>query len=238
MPPSKGIHKTRGPYFPSMKKIGMLTIGQTPRDDLIPGLLDILGPGYEIVEAGALDGHTVEDVRGIDLDPDHYILVTRMRDGTEVKITKKYVIPLMQGGLDRLEDQGVRLTVVMCTGKFPQFRSRGLVVTPSEVLKGVISGSLKEGKLAVVYPTEEQIPYAERDFGGEGITVYADSVSPYEPDDVRGLIERLVREEPDLVFLNCFGFPYSIKRQVQEATGKPTIHSSALIARIIKELSN
>ena len=221
-----------------MKKIGMLTIGQTPRDDLIPGLMEILGPGYEIIEAGALDGHTMDDVNKIDLDPDHYILVSRMRDGTEIKITKKYVIPLLQKQLDLLEDQGVRLTVVMCTGKFPQFRSRGLVVTPSEVLKGVIAGSLKGGKLVVVYPTEEQIPHAGRDFGREGITVYADTVSPYEEDDVRGLLDRLVKEEPDLVFLNCFGFPYSIKRQVQEATGKPTIHSSALIARVIKELSN
>ena len=67
---------------------------------------------------------------------------------------------------------------------------------------------------------------------------YADIVSPYENDDVKGLLDRLVREEPDLVFLNCFGFPYSIKRQVQEATGKTTIHSSALIARVLKELSN
>ncbi|MBT7186398.1 hypothetical protein HN911_03595, partial [Candidatus Bathyarchaeota archaeon] len=58
-----------------MKKIGMLTIGQTPRDDLIPGLMDILGPEYEIVEAGALDDHTLEDVNKIDLNPDHYILV-------------------------------------------------------------------------------------------------------------------------------------------------------------------
>ena len=221
-----------------MKKIGMLTIGQTPRDDLIPGLMDILGPGYEIIEAGALDGHTIDDVNRIDLNPDHYILVSRMRDGTEIKITKKYIIPLLQEQLDRLEDLGVRLTVVMCTGKFPQFRSRGLVVTPSEVLKGVIAGSLKEGKLAVVYPTEEQMPYAGRDFGGEGVTIYADTVSPYEADDVKGLLNRLVKEDPDLVFLNCFGFPYSIKKQVQDATGKPTIHSSALIARVIKELSN
>ena len=221
-----------------MKKIGMLTIGQTPRNDLIPGLMDILGPGYEVIEAGALDDHTMDDVNKIDLDPDHYILVSRMRDGTEIKITKKYVVPLLQGQLDRLEEQGVRLTVVMCTGKFPQFRSKGLVVTPSEVLKGVIAGSLKKGKLAVVYPTEEQIPYAEKDFGREGVDVYADSVSPYEEDDVKGLLDRLVREDPDLVFLNCFGFPYSIKQQVQEATGKPTIHSSALIARVIKELSN
>jgi protein AroM len=216
----------------------MLTIGQTPRDDLIPGLMEILGPGYEIVEAGALDDHTMEDVMGIDLDPDHYILVSRMRDGTEVKITKEYVVPLLQGGLDRLEEQGVRLTVVMCTGKFPQFRSRGIVLTPSEVLKGVLKSAIKKGKLAVVYPAAEQMPYAGRDFGREGVEVYADSVSPYEPDDVRGLLDRLVREEPDLVFLNCFGFPYSIKRQVQEATGKTTIHSSALIARVIKELSN
>lgn len=59
-----------------------------------------------------------------------------------------------------------------------------------------------------------------------------------EEDGVRGLLDRLVKEEPDLVFLNCFGFPYSIKRQVQQATGKPTIYSSALIARIIKKLSN
>ena len=221
-----------------MKKIGMLTIGQTPRNDLIPGLMDILGPGYEVVEAGALDDHTMDDVNRIDLNPDHYILVSRMRDGTEIKITKKVVIPKMQGQLDRLEDQGVRLTVVMCTGKFPQFRSRGLVVTPSEVLKGVIEGSLKVGKLAVVYPTEEQILYAEKDFGREGVEVYADAVSPYEDDDVKGLLERLVKEDPDLVFLNCFGFPYSIKKQVQEATGKPTIHSSAVIARVIKELSN
>jgi len=221
-----------------MKKIGMLTIGQTPRDDLIPGLLDILGPGYEIVEAGALDDLSLEDVQGIDLDPDHYILVSRMRDGTEVKITKEFVVPRLQGGLDKLEDQGVRLTVVMCTGKFPPFRSKGIVVTPSEVLKGVLKSAIKKGKLAVVYPTAEQMPYAERDFGREGVEVYADTVSPYEEDDVRGLLNRLVGEEPDLVFLNCFGFPYSIKRQVQEDTGKPTIHSSALIARVIKELSN
>ena len=161
-----------------MKKIGMLTIGQTPRDDLIPGLLDILGPSYEIIEAGALDDHTIEQVNAIDLNPDHYVLVTRMRDGTEVKITKKYVIPQMQEQLDKLEAQGVRLTVVMCTGKFPQFKSKGLVITPSEILKGVIDGSLKEGKLAVVFPVPEQMPYADRDFGSEGIKVYPDFVSP------------------------------------------------------------
>jgi protein AroM len=219
-----------------MKQIGMLTIGQSPRDDLIPGLLEIFGEDFEIVEAGALDDLTYDDILGIDLNPEDYILVSRMRDGREIKITKKFVVPRLQEQLDKIESKGVRLTVVMCTGKFPQFNSNGLVVTPSEILKGIIEGSLKEGKLAVVYPTVEQMPYVKRDFGRENITLYADSVSPYEPEDVEGLISRLEKEEPDLIFLNCFGFPLELKNNVQETTGKPTIHSSSVIARVLKEL--
>ena len=218
-----------------MKQIGMLTIGQSPRDDLIPALMEILGEDFEIVEAGALDDLSYEDIQKIDLNPEHYILVSRMRDGREIKITKKYVVPRMQKQLDKIEAQGVRLTVVMCTGKFPQFKSKGLVVTPSEILKGVIEGSLKEGKLAVVYPTKEQMPYAERDFGRENIQLYADTVSPYEPEDVEGLLNRLKEEAPDLIFLNCFGFPTEIKHKIVKATGKPTIHSSSVIARVLKE---
>ena len=222
--------------FANMKKIGMLTIGQTPRNDLIPGLMKILGENFDIVEAGALDDLTMKDIEKIDLNPEDYILVSRMRDGREIKITKKFVIPRMQKQLEKIEENGVRLTVVMCTGKFPQFKSKGLVVTPSEILKGVIEGSLKEGKLAVVYPTKEQVSYAQRDFKRENIDVYADSVSPYEPKDVEGLLIRLRDEKPDLVFLNCFGFPISLKDKVKGETGKPTIHSSSVIARVLKEL--
>jgi protein AroM len=212
-----------------MKKIGMLTIGQSPRNDIIPGLLEILGEGYEIVEAGALDDHTLEDIEKIDLNPEHYILVSRMRDGTEIKITKKYVVPLMQRQLDRIEAQGVRLTVVMCTGRFPPFKSKGLVVTPSE-------GALKEGRLGVVFPTAEQEGYAEKEFGRPGVEVYADSVSPYEAEDVEGLLKRLREQDLDLIFLNCFGFPSWLKEKIVEATGKPVIQSNALIARVLKEL--
>jgi protein AroM len=219
-----------------MKKIGMLTIGQSPRDDIVPGLMEILGEGYEVVEAGALDDHTIENIKKIDLNPDHYILVSRMRDGTEIKITKKYVVPLMQRQLDKIEGQGVRLTVVMCTGRFPQFKSKGLVITPSEILRGVLEGALKEGRLGVVFPTAEQEAYAEKEFGRPGVEVYPDSVSPYEADDVEGLLKRLKEKDLDLIFLNCFGFPSWLKEKVVEATGKPVIQSNALVARVMKEL--
>jgi protein AroM len=220
-----------------MKKIGMLTIGQSPRDDILPGLKEILGEGYEIVEAGALDDKTLEDVEKIDLDPQDYILVSRMRDGAEIKITKKYIIPMIQEQIHRLEEQGVRLIVIMCTGRFPQFASRGLVVTPSEILKGVLEASLKRGRLGVVYPAKEQMPMAGGEFGREGVEVYAECVSPYEGDDeLDQVADRLATQNLDLILLNCFGFSSKVRKVITEKTGVPAIQSNALVARVLKEL--
>ena len=70
----------------------MLTIGQTPRDDITPMFKEILGPDFEIMEAGALDGLSLKDVKGIEILPGDYVLVSRMGDGAEVKI-KKFVLP-------------------------------------------------------------------------------------------------------------------------------------------------
>ena len=221
-----------------MTTIGMLTIGQTPRVDLLPTMTEILGDGYEIVEAGALDGMSLEDVRGIEILSDDYVLVSRMRDGTEVKITKRFVVPRVQEKIAELEEKGVRLTVIMCTGAFPQYESKGLVVTPQEILKGVLNGALKRGRLGVVYPTEEQMPGAQSNFGSEDVETYADTISPYEGAyELKALAERLSSQDLDLILLNCFGFTSELKGYIAEATGVPTIQSNAVVARVLKELA-
>ena len=125
-----------------MKRIGMLTIGQSPRNDILPALHEILGEDVEIIEAGALDEVSLEDIRKIDLRLEDYILVSRMRDDTEIKVTKRYILPKIQEKIHYLENQGIRITVIMCTSKFPAFKSQGLVVTPKEILKGTISSVL------------------------------------------------------------------------------------------------
>ncbi|UCH57354.1 MAG: AroM family protein [Candidatus Bathyarchaeota archaeon] len=221
-----------------MKKIGMLTIGQSPRDDILPLLKEILGEGFEILEAGALDDLSKEDLDRIEFKPDDYLLISRMRDGTQVKITKRLILPLLQKRIHELEGKGVRLTVIMCTGKFPQFESKGLVVTPQEILKGVLKASLKRGKLAVVYPAQEQTRMAS-EFSREGVTIYSDHLSPYKgKDDLEQLAARLSMEDPDLILLNCFGFGSDVKKVVAERTGRPVIQSNTLVAKVLKELAS
>ena len=79
-----------------MKKIGVITIGQSPKTDILPDMMMILGKDYEIAEAGALDDYTLEEIQKLECDADEKLLVTRMRDGTEVKIPDEFVEPLIQ----------------------------------------------------------------------------------------------------------------------------------------------
>ena len=41
---------------PRRPVVGLVTIGQSPRPDIVPDMAEITGPGVEIREAGALDG--------------------------------------------------------------------------------------------------------------------------------------------------------------------------------------
>ena len=46
-----------------MKKLGLITIGQSPRTDVLPDIEPIFGREIELHHAGALDGLTKEEIR-------------------------------------------------------------------------------------------------------------------------------------------------------------------------------
>jgi len=221
-----------------MKKIGLITIGQSPRSDILPEMTRILGGGYEMVEAGALDGHTLEEIERREIGPDDTLLVSRMRDGTEVRFTEKFVVPLIQRRIAELEED-VDIILLLCSGRFPEFESEVLVVTPSEIVRGAVDAALRRGRLGVVYPAREQIADAAGEWGREGMEVYLDAASPYgSEEELAGLAGRLAERDLDLILLNCMGFTHGMKQLVREKTGKPVIQANALVARVLKELTS
>ena len=66
----------------TMKKIGAITVGQSPRVDLIPEIQPILGDSVEIIQAGALDGLSKEEIAKFVPRPGENVLVSRLTDGT------------------------------------------------------------------------------------------------------------------------------------------------------------
>lgn len=227
-----------------MKKIGIVTIGQSPRADIVPSMKEVLGEEVTILERGALDEYTVQQVMKLERKEGEGLLVTRMIDGTEVKVSHSHVVPGVQKSIEELENEGVELTLILCTGRFPTFKSAKLVVYPSDILRGAVSGAIKRGRLAIIMPGSDQLGStrtrrtagADRPYGEEVEVIY-DAASPYGPEkEVQQMADRIAKKNVDLVFLNCMGFNSRHKQIVKQKTGKPVIQSNALIARVLKEL--
>ncbi len=220
-------------------KIGLITIGQSPRPDILPEMKRILGDEFEILEKGALDDYTLDDIKKREAKAGDHILVTRMRDGTEVKVTHELVVPLIQQRVSELDEEGVKVILLLCTGRFPEFQSNALIVMPWEIIRGAVNASLRKGRLGMVLPAKEQAAHASRRWGVGDIEVYADSASPYGPkEEVERLAERLVEKDLDLILLNCMGFGHRAKQIIKDKTGKPVIQANALVARVLKELAS
>ncbi len=115
-----------------MKTIGMITIGQAPRDDVVPEMEKVLGPEVRIVQAGALDGQSRADIAALAPAPGQFPLITRLLDGTSVVIAKEAIIPRLQACLDRLAAEATGFAL-LCTGTFPRFRSRHPVLEPERM---------------------------------------------------------------------------------------------------------
>ena len=62
-------------------KVGAITIGQSPRADVVQELLPLMGEQVELIQAGALDGLTREDIQAFAPGPEDYTLIE-----TEVRL--------------------------------------------------------------------------------------------------------------------------------------------------------
>ena len=146
------------------KRVGVLVIGQSPRDDLVDPLRALL-PDVEIVEVGALDGLAAEALP----DPAgaSYPLTTRMRDGTLVTVPESFLIPRLQLKIDELEANGVRQMILLCAGTFGPLTSKNTLIKPFRTTLAVAQ-SLGLERIGLIVPIPGQEKPVEARWQAEG----------------------------------------------------------------------
>lgn len=226
--------------------LGALTIGQSPRTDMIPEMKPILGPGVEIIEAGALDGLTHEEIRCLAPDPGDYVLVTRTSDGTPVKVAEKHILLRMQEKIDYLAAAGAEVIVLVCTGEFPPFRCDRIIVEPQRVLADVTRAVAGELRLGVIVPDADQIPQAMTRWKDAASEVFVESASPYGPAGssaskapfrpIQESALNLKIQGAQAVVMDCMGYTVAMKDLVKSIMQAPVILARTTVARITAEL--
>jgi protein AroM len=219
--------------------VGLVTIGQSPREDVVPDVAAVLGPAVDIVEAGALDGLPRSEIERLAPRDDDEVLVTRLVDGTPVFVGKERIVGRVEGAIATVERAGATVTILLCTGAFPRLAARRPLVQPQPVLLGALRGLVWPGRLGIVAPSTRHVPQTEARWRADGFDPVVVALSPYEaqdPDALPRLAARLRDAACGLVVMDCMGFRCKTRDDLQATMRVPVLLAPLLVARVAAEL--
>lgn len=219
-----------------MTRIGLVTIGQSPRDDVVPEIEYFLPRRVEILQAGALDGLTLEEIAGHAPKKEADTLVTRLKSGQEVKVDKNFIHERLKVVIHSILPK-VQLIGLLCSGSFPEISSQVPLLVPHRLLKGFLQAFFLPGPLGVLVPSPDQVVPAVEEIREMGILALGGAASPYtEMDRIVEAAQQLSEQGATAILLHCFGYPLSAKQQIKQAIGKPVILVRSLFGRALAEV--
>lgn len=133
-------------------KIGFITIGQSPRKDIMEEILPIVGDEFGIIEIGALDGYSYSDIiNKFPISKDKDVLITKLLDGNEIMINEEFLNPLIQNAIDTLESKAVNVIVILCTGDFSNLSSNVILIKSSDITKTAINNLRRNFNVSILF---------------------------------------------------------------------------------------
>jgi protein AroM len=219
-----------------LAKVGLLTIGQSPRDDITSEIRPLFLPYLRILEAGLLDDLSPEEIRRLRPAKRETHLVTRLRGGSQVELSEKRVGSLLPEFIESAK-KNMRLNAVglLCTNDFPKMKFSFPVIFPFDSLQFIINEILHARRLGVVVPLETQIRLAEKKWKREKVAVEARS--PYTGGKSwEKIAGKFHREKADAVILDCIGYSMKDRMQIQNLLSSPILLPRVILAHAVNQL--
>ena len=234
----KKSDKNNDPAIRTQRKIGAVTIGQSPRTDITGDICPLLAPNIILQEYGALDPFDADYInRNFAPGPDSSVLVTRMRDASQVIIGEEYILPLVQSCITRAEDDGCQATVLLCTGKFPKLRHSKMLIIPQPLIHSLLQKLADDRPIGLLVPDSSQISQAQSWFSESNIQIRVRALSPYLVSSLlREKAQSLQNENLALILPDCMGYSISVKKELEQQLAVPVLLPRTFIASLLNEL--
>lgn len=214
--------------------VTFVTIGQTPRADLVPELGSWLPPGTTMREVGALDGMSAEAVAARFPVRSEPRLVTRMADGSQVVVAKAWMEARLQQVVDTLEPDPRTVIVLLCTGAFPDLRRRGLFLDAQHLVDhGVAAICERMPRVGLLLPLEEQADDVHWT-PGPGQELVVAHASPYLGNRFGEAAAELA--PCDVVVMHCMGYTEDHRLEVARVSGRPVLLARRIVAAALAQL--
>lgn len=194
-----------------------LTIGKSPRTDLVPELIKTMGAEITPKEMGLLDN--VLDYSEIAPTNDSDLLVSRLNDGSQISISHAWV----EKKISKMNI--TEPTILLCTGEFNDSR----LFCPSKIIEKFFEALPEVNKLAVVIPEKAQRNLSKRwERVAKEVTVF--HFSPYINE---GSLPSK-NDTFDYVYLDCMGYSLEHERIISEQTNCVVISARKIVGNFLR----
>lgn len=211
-----------------------VSVGQSPRTELVESVIRDLGMPVEALEIGALDGLSdaeIDDYRPLAGEPR---IVTSLRNGDSIVLSKPRIADRMARMVAGFRRGEYDLVVILTTGLFRDFQSTCPTVNTQRAMEAtVISLAFQGDALGLVQPLEDQVD--ELDIPALGL--FRITASYARNGDRNSLASALLDvADCDIIVLNSVSFNEDDRQIVAKASGKPVILARRLVAGAIRLL--
>lgn len=216
-----------------------LTIGQSPRHDILP-LLEAYLPAGQVAHAGLLDGLTPAAIAAQYAPaPGEKVLVSRLSGGEQVRLSAPGVERGLQRKIHELEQQGYGTILLLCTGQFGALKTESaLLLEPDRIIPPLVKAIVQAHQVGIVVPVAEQVEEQASKWQLLSRAPCFAVASPYLAEQ-HDLIEAglsLQEQGAEVVVLDCIGYHQKHRDFLQKMLGIPVLLSNVLVAKLAAEL--
>lgn len=216
------------------RTVAAITIGQSPRADMTEEIFVRFPSDLAVVEYGVLDAYSFEEAQSrFAPEPHENVLVSRMRDGSQIRLAEEKIIAPLQACIEKAEDDGAAAVLLLCTGEFPSFRHRVPLIAPMPLLHSTAKILADGKKIAIMVPDLDQAESAAERWRESGLEAQIVCASPYL--DI-GEIDRAAAPLRDsgasFLVMDCIGYTAQMKKLAGQASGLPVLLPRTLMAAV------
>jgi DNA-binding NarL/FixJ family response regulator len=228
------VTQSRDAGAPALLKVAFVSVGQTPRFDLVPDLLAQLDLPIAATEFGCLDGLSDEEITALAPHPSEQAIVSRLADGSDIVLSKPSMAERMAQIVSRFAPSDFDLVVILTTGLFRDFESRCPTVNAQRAIEsGILSLASQGTAVGLIQPLAQQVD----EIALPALSAYRVLKSHASPGDKGALARALVDlAESEIIVLNSVSFTDADRMMVTRASGKPVVLARRLVAGAMRLL--
>lgn len=213
-------------------RVAFVSIGQSPRDDIMPGMLSEIGASVEAVEIGLLDGMTADEIAALVPGTTEYPFVARMRDGSQSVLSRMLVEDRLERLLLEVDGRGFDAIVVLCTGtRIPCLKHTPMIEAQRVVDANVAALAANFRQLGVVVPLAKQAQSLHLAYE-VNVPIKAAHASPYTRDRFSQAGRDLA--ECDLIVMHCMGYTADMQAEVAAHVAAPVVLANQLLSSTLR----